>query len=133
MVAYDLGLPGTDSVAYILTNPSPATPTLAPELGAAFEDPIHSYDAVEFTLDRRFTGNWSATASYRWSRLNGTFEGFYREDNGQSDPGITSLYDFPTNDPSYTAIGVQQFGYSGDIRFLGEMGKGPLPLGRIEP
>ena len=40
--------------------------------------------------------------SYRWSRLRGNFEGFYRDDNGQSDPGITSLYDFPTNDPSYT-------------------------------
>jgi hypothetical protein len=52
-------------------------------------------------------------ASYRRSRLRGNFEGFYRDDNGQSDPGITSLYDFPTNDPSYTAIGVPQFGYRG--------------------
>ena len=69
-------------------------------------------------------------ASYRWSRLRGNFEGFYRDDNGQSDPGITSLYDFPTNDPSYTAIGAPQFGYPGDIRFLGELGKGPLPLDR---
>ena len=30
--------------------------------------------------------------------------GLLPEDNGQSDPGITSLFDFPTNDPSYTAI-----------------------------
>ena len=37
--------------------------------------------------------------SYRYSRLRGNFEGFYRDDNGQSDPGISSLYDFPTNDP----------------------------------
>ena len=130
MVAYDLGLPGVGSVEYILTNPNPETPTLAPELGAQFEDPIHNYDAVEFTLDRRFSGKWQGTASYRWSRLNGTFEGFYREDNGQSDPGITSLYDFPTNDPTYTSIGVPRFGYTGDIRFLGELGKGPLPLDR---
>ena len=130
MVAYDLGLPGVSSVEYILTNPGPDTATIAPELGASFEDPIHNYDAVEFTLDRRFSGKWQGTASYRWSRLNGTFEGFYREDNGQSDPGITSLYDFPTNDPSYTGIGTPQFGYPGDIRFLGELGKGPLPLDR---
>ncbi|MEZ5283449.1 MAG: hypothetical protein R2712_01310 [Vicinamibacterales bacterium] len=130
MVAYELGLPGTDTVAYILTNPTSDTPTIAPELGAAFEDPIHSYDAVEFTLDRRFAGKWGAQASYRWSRLHGTFEGFYREDNGQSDPGITSLYDFPTNDPSYTAIGGTQFGYAGDIRYLGALGQGPLPLDR---
>src|SRR5262249_57276535 len=48
--------------------------------------------------------------------------------NGQSDPGITSLYDFPTNDPSYTSIGVPQFGYQGDIRYLGQ--SGILPLDR---
>jgi hypothetical protein len=66
--------------------------------------------------------------SYRWSRLTGNFEGFYRDDNGQSDPGITSLYDFPTNDPSYTSIGTPQFGYGGDIRYLGQ--SGPLPLDR---
>ena len=128
MVAYDLGL--TEGVDYILTNPGPDTEVLFPELGASFEKPIHNYDAVEFTLDRRFSGKWQGTASYRWSRLHGTFEGFYREDNGQSDPGITSLYDFPTADPSYTGIGGTQFGYDGDIRYLGELGKGPLPLDR---
>ena len=67
--------------------------------------------------------------SYRWSRLRGNFEGFYRDDNGQSDPGISSLYDFPTNDPTYTSIGVPQFGYPGDIRFLGDP-NGILPLDR---
>ncbi len=41
-----------------------------------------------------------------------------------------TLYDFPTNDPSYTAVGVPQFGYRGDIRYLGELGEGPLPLDR---
>lgn len=128
MAAYDLGL--SSGVDYVLTNPGPETEVLFPELGASFEAPIHNYDAVEVTLDRRFTGKWQGTASYRWSRLNGTFEGFYREDNGQSDPGITSLYDFPTNDPSYTGIGTTRFGYSGDIRYLGELGKGPLPLDR---
>jgi hypothetical protein len=129
-VAYDLGLPGLSSVEYILTNPDSSFPTRYPELGAAFEDPKHVYDSVEFTMDKRFSNNWQALASYRWSRLFGTFEGFYREDNGQSDPGITSLYDFPTNDPSFTAIGGTQFGYLGDIRYLGELGEGPLPLDR---
>jgi outer membrane receptor protein involved in Fe transport len=130
VVAYDLGLPGLGSVEYILTNPDSSFPTRYPELGAAFEDPKHVYDAVEFTFDRRFANNWSLMANYRWSRLFGTFEGFYREDNGQSDPGITSLYDFPTNDPSFTEIGGTQFGYLGDIRFLGALGEGPLPLDR---
>ncbi len=129
MVAYDLGLPGLSSVEYILTNPSSSTPICRVRgvpRGASFDDPVHKYQAVEVTLDRRLSNNWSMLASYRWSRLRGNFEGFYRDDNGQSDPGITSLYDFPTNDPSYTAIGVPQFGYSGDIRYLGQTGILPL-------
>jgi outer membrane receptor protein involved in Fe transport len=131
MVAYDLGVQGTGSVEYILTNPSSAT-RVAPQaafLGAKFDDPVHKYQAVELTVQRRFVDNWSLLGSYRWSRLRGNFEGFYRDDNGQSDPGITSLYDFPTNDPSYTDIGVPQFGYRGDIRFLGDA-NGILPLDR---
>ena len=131
VVAYDLGIEGAATTEYILTNPDEDFPTLAFDLlGASFEKPVHNYDAVEFTVDKRFAENWSMIGSYRWSRLHGTFEGFFREDNGQSDPGLTSLYDFPTNDPSYTSIGVPQFGYRGDIRFLGELGAGPLPLDR---
>jgi len=131
MVAYDLELPGLSSVEYILTNPSSSTAVLstAAFLGASFQDPERRYHAVDFTLNRRLADNWSMLASYQWSRLRGNFEGFYRDDNGQSDPGITSLYDFPTNDPSYTAIGVPQFGYRGDIRFLGDP-QGILPLDR---
>ena len=129
IVAANLGVPGADVVDYTITNVDESTPT-AGDFGAAFEKPIHRYDAVEFTVDRRFANNWGLQGSYRWSRLWGTFEGAYRDDNGQSDPGITSLFDFPTNDPSYTAIGVPQFGFRGDIRFLGKLGEGPLPLDR---
>jgi hypothetical protein len=129
IVAGDLGIPGAATVNYLLTNPGPDTP-VAGDLGASFEKPVHRYDAVEFTADKRFANRWALQASYRWSRLRGTYEGFFRDDNGQSDPGITSLFDFPTADPSYTAIGVPQFGYHGDVRFLGALGQGPLPLDR---
>jgi hypothetical protein len=130
LVAYFIGVPGLSSVEYILTNPSHNTPILdtAQFLGASFDDPTHKYDAVELTFNRRLDNNWSMMASYRYSKLRGNFEGFYRDDNGQSDPGITSLYDFPTNDPSFTGIGGTQFGFLGDIRFLGQ--SGPLPLDR---
>jgi hypothetical protein len=123
------------NVDYILTNPSVSTPVnpdairLVPAFAAVkFDDPVHNYDALEITLNRRGS-NWGAMASYRYSRLRGNFEGFYRDDNGQSDPGISSLYDFPTNDPTYTSIGGRQFGYPGDIRFLGD-NNGILPLDR---
>jgi hypothetical protein len=129
IVAANLGVEGAESVDYTLTNITPDIPTSG-DFGATFENPIHRYDAVELTMDRRFSKNWGLQGSYRWSRLWGTFEGAYRDDNGQSDPGITSLFDFPTNDPSYTAIGVPEFGFRGDVRFLGKLGEGPLPLDR---
>src|SRR6266850_227717 len=129
IVATDLGVPGAATADYTLTNPGPNTQVLG-GLGASFEAPVHDYDAVEFTAAKRLADRWTIQASYRWSRLKGTYEGFYRDDNGQSDPGITSLYDFPTNDPSYVAIGAPRFGYKGDIRFQGDAGSGPLPLDR---
>jgi hypothetical protein len=132
MVAYDLNLPGLESVEYFVTNVDHNTPvTVFPGLPAAhFEDPLHHYDSVEFTAAKRLSNNWSLSSSYRWSRLWGNFEGFYRNDNGQSDPAISSLFDFPTDDISYTTIGVPQFGYLGDIRYLGRLGAGLLPNDR---
>jgi hypothetical protein len=132
LVATSLGLDGAATANYLLTNPSAATPVVQdiPGVTVAFESPVHDFNAVEFTANKRFASNWSLTSSYRWSRLTGNFEGFFRNDNGQSDPGITSLYDYPTNDPSYATIGASEFGYVGDIRFLGDAGKGPLPLDR---
>jgi len=135
-VACDLGSQGACAFdTYVMTNPDENTTVIkdVPELASipiSFEKPIHTYHAVDLTMDRRLSDRWSLMASYRWSRLHGTYEGFFREDNGQSDPALTSLYDFPTNDPSYTSIGAARFGYQGDVRFLGEMGEGPLPLDR---
>src|SRR5262249_39475786 len=130
--AVALGLPGAATADYILTNPGPSTPVVQdiPGTTVAFESPVHTYNAVEFTVNKRLGARWSLLSSYRWSRLTGNFEGFFRNDNGQSDPAISSLYDYPTNDPSYTAIGGPQFGFSGDVRLLGAAGEGPLPLDR---
>jgi len=132
LVAVSLGVPEAGTANYLLTNPGPGTPVVQAVPGAtvSFESPVHNYNAVEFTANKRLSHNWALMSSYRWSRLEGNFEGFFRNDNGQSDPGISSLYDYPTNDPTYTAIGGPQFGYLGDIRFLGSAGTGPLPLDR---
>jgi hypothetical protein len=132
IAAVSLGLPGAATANYVLTNPGPGTPVVQDIPGAtiSFESPVHDFNAVEFTANKRLANNWSLNASYRWSRLTGNFEGFFRNDNGQSDPGITSLYDYPTNDPTYATIGALGFGYVGDIRFLGSAGNGPLPLDR---
>ena len=129
MVAYELAQTAgiCSTVEYILTNPKASIPVAAGTefLGARFDDPVHKYNSLEFTLNRR-GANWSTISSYRYSRLRGNFEGFYRDDNGQSDPAISSLYDFPTNDPSYLPFYGPEFG---DIRYLGDK-NGILPLDR---
>jgi len=51
------------------------------------------YRAVEFTATKRFTQNYQFIASYVFSSLTGNYEGLFRNDNGQSDPNITSLFD----------------------------------------
>ena len=54
------------------------------------------YRGVEFTLNRRFANNFSFNTSYVYSSLIGNYEGLFRNDNGQSDPNITSLFDLPS-------------------------------------
>jgi hypothetical protein len=117
-----------DRVRFI-GNPSQGFPDTVMDVGA-FEDPIHEYRSLELTAHKRFSGRWSFVGSYRYSKLEGTYEGFYRNDNGQPNPAISSMFDYPTNDSSYTAIGVPVYGFSGDIRYLGELGAGPLPNDR---
>jgi len=133
VVGYFLDACGDTTVDYFITNPSPATATVdcGGVIPASFEGPAHKYDAIELTMNKNFSNNWSLLASYRYAKLKGNFEGFYRSDNGQSDPSISSLFDFPTNDPSYTAIGVPEFGFGGDIRYQGTtLGEGVLPNDR---
>ena len=134
VILYTYGIP--PSIEYIIDNINTETPTTNPaDFGlpfqqAHFENPTHTYQAIEVTMNKSFSDNWSMIASYRWSDLKGNFEGFYRSDNGQSDPGITSLFDFPTNDPSYTKDGAA-LGFRGDIRFQGTtLGEGVLPNNR---
>src|SRR5580700_1351237 len=69
-----------------------------------FTDPIHRYWAVEFEVNKSFSHNWQLRANYRIAKLFGNFEGAFRNDNGQSDPGISSLFDFTPG----------QFGQLGD-------------------
>jgi outer membrane receptor protein involved in Fe transport len=51
------------------------------------------YRALEITATKRFTNNYQFIASYVYSSLIGNYEGLFRNDNGQSDPNITSLFD----------------------------------------
>jgi len=58
-----------------------------------YRDPKREYEAVEFEVNKSFSHNWALSANYRISQLRGNYEGAFRNDNGQADPGISSLFD----------------------------------------
>jgi hypothetical protein len=89
LVAYSDLLSGAEDFGeYFITNPTP-------EMG--FPKPSRKYDALTLSAERRASRGdpWQVMGSYTWSQLKGNYEGYYRRDNGQSDPFITSLFDFP--------------------------------------
>jgi hypothetical protein len=59
-----------------------------------FPDPVHKYRAVEIELNKRFANSWQLLANWRIAKLVGNYEGHFRNDNGQTDPAISSLFDF---------------------------------------
>ncbi len=110
-----------DFGAYVIGNPGPWLNTTAARdidgdgiddilpCPAAYPNcwvgPSRVYDALELTVEKRLTSNWQVMGSYRLARLYGNYEGLYRNDNGQSDPNITSLFDFPNNTPMMSGQG----------------------------
>lgn len=60
-----------------------------------FPNAVRRYRAFEFTIEKRFTKNWQFAGNWRIAKLDGNYEGLFRNDNGQTDPNISSLFDFP--------------------------------------
>lgn len=83
-----------DGTNYFLFNPGESeTERLACAFGQCFGRARRYYRALEFTATKRFSNNYQFIASYVFSSLIGNYEGLFRNDNGQSDPNITSLFD----------------------------------------
>lgn len=83
-----------DGDDYFIFNPGESTTEqLACDFGQCFGRARRYYRALEFTATRRFNNNFAFVASYVFSSLTGNYEGLFRNDNGQSDPNITSLFD----------------------------------------
>jgi len=61
-----------------------------------FPEPTRDYEALELTLNKRFSNNWQLFGSAVYSKNEGNYGGLFRQDNGQLDPNITSLYDLPS-------------------------------------
>lgn len=84
-----------DGDSYFLFNPGESLTerTACAGPSGCFGHARRYYRAVEFTATRRFNNNFSFITSYVRSSLTGNYEGLFRNDNGQSDPNITSLFD----------------------------------------
>lgn len=59
-----------------------------------FVNPVRHYQALEIEVNKNFSHNFLLRANYRFAKLYGNYEGLFRNDNQQSDPGISSLFDF---------------------------------------
>ena len=100
-----IGLPG--EFHYILTNPGTNVRTRydvdgdgiselielsAAELG--YPTPVRKYHSLTVTVKRTWNRGSYLNTTYTWSHSYGNYEGLVRSDNGQSDAGITTLFDF---------------------------------------
>jgi outer membrane receptor protein involved in Fe transport len=86
------GMPTTEDLACAGSIGDPADPD--DDIAAqCFGRARRFYRAIEFTATKRFSNNWQLIGSYVYSSLIGNYEGLFRNDNGQSDPNITSLFD----------------------------------------
>jgi hypothetical protein len=59
-----------------------------------YATPVRRYQSLEVELNKNFSRGFLIRANYRFAKLWGNYEGLFRNDNGQSDPGISSLFDF---------------------------------------
>jgi outer membrane receptor protein involved in Fe transport len=58
-----------------------------------FDKPRRDYNALQFTITRRFSKKLYVQASYTYSRTEGNYAGLVSYGNGQVDPNISSQYD----------------------------------------
>jgi hypothetical protein len=117
--------PSVNDKAWMMLNPRydavthPSRPKYIPLDGALFggefqpdgkpdtyKDPSRIYQAIEFEVNKSFSHNWALVANWRVARLIGNYEGAFRNDNGQADPGISSLFDL--TEGKFGLIGQQQ-------------------------
>jgi hypothetical protein len=94
----DVGLPSENFENYCICNPG---------FGASVADlesfgypgtakAVREYTGMEFTVDKRFSNNWSINATYLWSKLFGNYSGLASSDeSGRGNPNVNRFFDVP--------------------------------------
>jgi len=75
-----------EATTYFLGNPGSG-------IASDFPKARRDYDAGTLAFTKTFADEWVAQASYTLSWLRGNWEGFYRQQTGQLDPGANSDFD----------------------------------------
>lgn len=113
--------PGIGEV-YIIANPGEGLVGVPDENGLVYPKADREYDALELTLDKRFSDNWSIRAYYTLSRLYGNYSGLANSDEqnsvgsprdpvgtgGRRSPNVSRLFDTITS--MYDANGDHVYG-----------------------
>ena len=86
-----------------------------------FAKPVRRYQALELEFDKRYSNHWLAVVNFRYANLWGNYEGAYRNDNGQADPGISSLFDFTAGKLGLLGDQFQPGWLSSDRRAVGNL------------
>jgi len=132
----DMGVDGGNELPYYIANPGENSDGIAaqalaldPNLvngnhTANWPKPVRDYWAYEVDVNYH-SKRMAAFFNLRLSRLEGNYEGLFRNDNGQSDPNITSLYDF-----SLEYLKTQEGGIGRGLAGTEQYARGPLPNDR---
>jgi hypothetical protein len=83
-----------DAVAQANYQNAQANLSALQQLGSA-PKPERTYDALTISLNKRFSKQWFARASYTYSRLIGNYEGLYQYETNYIAPNGSNAYDFP--------------------------------------
>ena len=94
-----------------------------------FDSPSRDYNALQFSVTRRFSKALYMQGSYTYSKTTGNYPGLISYDNGQNDPNISSQYDLiellanrygplPQDRPHYIKLDGY---YSFDLKRAGEL------------
>jgi hypothetical protein len=85
---YTIGNPGFGDAATVFLGDGTAV--------GPFPKAQRDYDALELTVDKRYSDRWMARASYTLSRLYGNYPGLSQTDeNGRNSPNVGRSFDYP--------------------------------------